>query len=209
VRRLAEIGGTCWLDTTCYRDLQQVSGGRCSGELARRVLEAVAQGPDGTLAEAAADLRVDARRVRSHLEALEALFVLHRLDAHPAGAGKSRFLLFDAGVAGHLGAPEASRRRIWALNECLAQHQLRGEGRPRVTSYRSAKGSRIDLVVEQGGVTTGYLLAEDAAPGTYQLRAAHAFCARVPGARVVVLAPSTNRGRDGARVEIWPWEGVA
>lgn len=197
-----------WLETTCYRDIQQIAGARLSGELARDVLTAAAQVEHPTLAEISARLRVDARRVRRHLEALEAVFVLIRLEPHPAGVGKALYLPFDAGLAGHLGASLHARLRIWAINECLAQNEYAGKPKPRVRHYQSSGRSTVDLVVEVPGQTTAVVLSDEEAPGTYTLRPAEALLKKLPGARAVVLAPVSVTQRRGPRLQILPWAGM-
>jgi predicted AAA+ superfamily ATPase len=198
-----------WLETTCFRDLQQVRGSRLEGELALDVVRALAVAPQPTLAAASAALRVDSRRVARHIEALEAVFALHRLEPHPAGVGKTHFLPFDAGIAHHLGASQRSCLRIWALNECLAQHEYEGVSRPRLRHYQSTGRSAMDLVVESGGGTTGVLLSEEEAPPPYALRAARAFIRRIPEVQTMVLAPVRDGHRVEAGVDVVPWAAMA
>ena len=197
-----------WLETTCHRDLMQVSTGRLSGDLARDLLTTLAQAEQPTIAEAAARLRVDARRIRNHVEALEAIFVLNRLEPHPAGVGKTLYLPFDAGLARHLGASLLARLRIWAFNECHAQFEYAAKARPRLRHYQSSGRSRVDLVIEAEGRTTAVVLSDEEAPGPYVFRSVDAFLKKVPGAHAVVLAPVQAAQRISPRVQVLPWAGM-
>lgn len=193
-----------WLDTSCFRDLQQIRSGRIDGQIARDILSTIATLEVPTLAEIASRLRMDARRIRVHLEALQALFILHRIDPHPAGVGKEEYLIFDSGVANHLGASLHQRLRIWAINECIAQHEYSGTFPLRLRYYRSPKKSRLDLVIEQGKRTVGCLLTDEASPGPYVLRTAKAFLKHLPGAEVWIVAPCTEVQLIEKKVRVIP-----
>jgi uncharacterized protein len=198
-----------YLDTTCFRDLQQVVGARLSGELAREILHTLAQLEKPSVAEVASKLRVDARRIKKHIEALEAVFLLHRLAPHPSGVGKPLYYLFDAGLAFYLGAPFETRLKIWAINECLAQHEYAGKSRPRVRYYESTKHSHVDFIVEANGQIRAFLLCDQAVPGPYIVRTVEAFLKRVPSAQVQILAPATEIHREGKALVVIPWTMMA
>lgn len=198
-----------YLDTTCFRDLEQIIGARLSGELAREILTTLPRLERPNASEVGAKLRVDTRRIKKHIEALEAVFLLHRLDPHPAGIGKPLYYLFDAGLAFHLGAPLTTRLKIWALNELLSQHEYSGNRPPRVRYYESSKRSHMDFVVENGGKAKAVLLSDEAVPGPYIFRTVEAFRKRVSGAEVMVLAPTQEIHREARNVSVIPWTRMA
>lgn len=198
-----------WLETTCYKDIEQIRTRRLSGALTRDVLESLAQIEIPTVSEIAHRLRVDARRVAVHLELLELLCLVYRLDPHPLGVGKPEYVLFDAGIATHLGASWRTQLRIFAVNECLAQFEYSSEVHPRLYYYRSAKRSYLDLVVHNDRKTHAILLSDEEAPSPYALRAMHRFQEKDRHILGWVLAPTTATLIDSPRVRIIPWSGIA
>jgi predicted AAA+ superfamily ATPase len=206
-----------WLDTTCYRDLQQIRGKHLSGDLAKEILTYLARAEKPTAKEAAAHLKVDTRKIKAHLDALEALFVVHRLDPHPLGIGKPQYLVFDAGIAFHLGASHLNRLKIWAVNECFAQFEYSGNYRPKIYYYESPKHSKIDLMIEvrkppsskdeHSEYTQVVLLSDEEVPSTYSVRALESFQKKNPKGifRYQVLTPSQEIIREKNKYDIVPW----
>lgn len=139
-----------WLDTTCERDLKMFSTGRLSGDLARRILEKTAVLELPSASELARELRVDARRIHSHLNALEALFVLNSIEPSQHGVGKTLFYPFDAGLAAFLGAGLQRKWQIWFLSEWMNQRRFSGEHSfKKPQYYRSTRGSFVDFVTDE------------------------------------------------------------
>lgn len=198
-----------WLDTTCFRDLQQIKGAKLSGELALEILQELPKtAADPTLAALAARLKQDARRVRSHIEALEALFVVCKLKPNRLGVGKDQYYLCDSGLAKHLGADEMTQYKTWILSECLSQHESVGL-RPKLTYYRSSNKSVVNLIVEDKNHVRAYIFSDDEAPHAYTLRTAEAFLKKCPTAHAVILAPSTTVLPVTKRLSIVPWNAMA
>jgi predicted AAA+ superfamily ATPase len=137
-----------WLETTCYRDLLQVHSKSLNGDLAMEILMVIAKNPEPTLAEIARKLRRDARQIKPYLEALAAILVVHKLEPHEAGVGKTQYALCDSGLASHLGAEREAQLRIHLLTEALAKFEYAGFGRPLIKTYRNEKTSRVPLVLE-------------------------------------------------------------
>jgi len=193
-----------YLDTICFRDLPQIQGAKLSGKLALEILFALAVLSRPTLSEITSRIRVDSRKIKLHLEALAALFIIHPLSPHPRGVGKERYLIFDAGIAAFLNAPLSRRLEIFCLNECLAQHEYSGLGRPRLYYYESAKHSHLDLIIERRNQTIALALSEDESPGAYYEKTVRAFLKRIPKAKVFVLAPVKFQ-HEAANYQIVPW----
>lgn len=196
-----------WLETTCYRDLQQIRGSRLSGDLAMSILSALAALETPSAAALAAILKQDARRIKNHLDALESLFVLIRLNPDERGVGKSHYYLCDSGLTLHLGGGETAALKTWLLNEALAQFEYGGV-KPKVRHYRSARGSVVDWVIEHEGVHA-YILTDEEAPGTYALRTAEAFLKKCPGAQVRLISPAREAYREGKNLHIVPYRRMA
>ncbi len=112
-----------WIDLTCLRDLQQFKSLKLDSELAYSILKLAATLEDPTRTAMSRALRVDPRKIGSHLTALCELFVLMKLNPHPSGTGKPIYLPLDTGVAAHLGAPLLRRLHIWLAIERMAYNQ--------------------------------------------------------------------------------------
>lgn len=145
-----EFQATCntWLETTCYRDLTQIRRRNLSGDLALEILFSLAQASEPTLNALSKKLRRDARVIAPYLDAFTAIFVLHKLEAHSAGVGKTHYLFCDSGIAHHLGSTRDTLLRTHLLNEILAGFENAGWGRPLIKYYRNQKTSFIPLVFD-------------------------------------------------------------
>lgn len=137
-----------WLGLICYRDLQQFKTLHLDGEIAYLILRELAQQPEPTLANVAGALRLDARKVANHIKALEELFVVTRLLPHPSGTGKPLFMLFDTGLAKHLGAPLERQLHLWLMNEQMSHEAYFGTKKTLFYYYRSTGKKMIHLVRE-------------------------------------------------------------
>lgn len=139
-----------------------------------------------------------------------AVFILHRLEPHPAGIGKPLYFLFDAGLAFHLGASYEKRLTIWAINECLSQHEYFGLSRPKICYYESSHHSFVDIIIkEKKGGTKAYLFTDEVSPKSYQLRTANAFLKLVPNAHFTILAPTNEVYRENEKIVSIPWTMMA
>ncbi len=197
-----------WLETTCYRDLQQIRGSRLSGDLAMQVLRALARLGAPPLPDLVKEVGIDARRVRSHIEALEALFVVQHVNGNSWGVKKAVYSLCDSGLARYCGASIESACRIWLLNEAMAQFEAAGV-RVQIEHYVSSKGSVVDFVIEKKNKMTAYILCFKEAPGTYELRPAYAFLKKQPQAQIRILTPTSKVFHESKNIIIVPWQAMA
>jgi predicted AAA+ superfamily ATPase len=197
-----------WLETTCFRDIQQIRGPRLNGNLALDILTQIATLRHPTLAEISFMLKLDSRRVKAHLEALEALFVINRLNANSLGQGKSMYFIADSGMAAHLGANELKQVKTWLLNECLAQHEYSGEKEVKITYYQSPKKSFIDFIIENKKGKVGVLISDEESPSTYVLRAAEAFLKKDQDAKVWLAYPGREIYKENSRLTFIPWANL-
>lgn len=202
--RRATIGA--WMDTTCFRDILQIRTGRLSGQLAHDLLSVLPELPIATPTTLGAKLRVDVRRVNSHLEALEILFAVIRQDPHPLGIGKPRYSILDSGFHTSLGGSSHGALRIWVINEINAQFMYAGRPLPRIHYYESSRHSEVDIVIKDESKLIGIILSEEQTPSPYQYRTAEAFMRRAPTAQVVIVAPCSKAYSErGATVVPWNW----
>ena len=205
VRADAERGNAfdAWIDTTCFRDLQQIKKSRLSGELAQDILKALSTCTEPTVAELVKKLRVNTRKILTHLEALETLFVVQRIEPHPLGVGKTHYQLFDSGLASHLGADRKKQMQIWLLHECLAQHEYHGHP-VRIKFYISRKGSFVDFVIEKNQQLFAYIVTDEESVSTYTRRTAEAFLKKSPHSLVTIIAPCQSETRFSKQILVKP-----
>lgn len=196
-----------WLETSCYRDLQQIRGARLEGDLALSILSALPKLSEPSIAELAAILRRDARRIKIHLEALESLFVVVPLNPHKLGVGKTHYYLNDSGLCRHLGGNDQTALKTWLLNEALAQYEYAGV-RARIEHYRSSRRSVVDFVIERPEGVSAYIVTDEEAPGTYEFRTAEAFLKKVPQAKVFLLAPVNASHRVEKNIHVVPYQAM-
>jgi len=83
-----------WLDTTCQRDLKIFGRGALSGDLAFEILEATVKLLLPNLSDISREINVDARRVKSVVEALEDLFILRPIPPAKSGVVKNNLSPF-------------------------------------------------------------------------------------------------------------------
>ncbi|MGK5090225.1 AAA family ATPase [Bdellovibrionota bacterium FG-2] len=197
-----------WIDLTCQRDIHQFKRLKLDTQLAYSLLKHSSVLEEPTAAALSKATRANAKKVGTHLNALCELFVLNRLDPHPAGTGKSIYLPLDVGIAGHLGASWEKRLQIALINERMANNSYRGGKRHTFQYYRSTGKRVVHLVEEElGGKTRAFQIFEREAVKKPDLLLLSAFQKKVPGAEATLLAPVLEPWKfDGVRVE--PWERI-
>lgn len=144
-----------WLETTLYRDLQPFFKRGFDPDFALRLVRTMADAMRSGELPSLKHFASPARKVRQYLDAMENIFLIHRVACHPSGIGKDTWLFMDSGLAAHLlgrVAGEAEtltliRHFLW--NEWLCRTAERGE-LPQKTYYKSAQGQPVDAVI--GGI---------------------------------------------------------
>ncbi len=199
-----------WLEAICYRDMQQLTGGRFSGDVALTILGSIARQPPMNLSQISDDTGVSRTSIAKHLSALEALFLIHKLPSFDNRRAAPDYVLFDPTLFHYfLGNGDESflRRQIvraLVINEILAQYEYGGESRPGLFSYRSRGGAELDLVLEDKQKVLGIDISITSDISPYRLRSMKSFLASRPSAQGVVLAPVTQSfSADG--INIVPW----
>ncbi len=198
---------SAWIDTVCFRDLAQFKALRLDGDLARDILESVPRLEEATLPVIAAKLKVDARKVKRHIEALAALFLLQEIKPHSAGTGKSEWQLWDTGFSQMMGATQLNRLRTLCMNECLAQHEYAGKGLPRLFYFKSAKGARADLISETKSGVSAYILSEDSTLSPYLSRTVASVKRHLPACKIFIIAPVSECFEEWGAT-IVPWTAI-
>lgn len=196
-----------WLGLTCYRDLQQFKGVVLDGEIAYLILRELAQQLEPTLANIAKALKIDSRKIAHHLKALEDLFIVTRLLPHPSGTGKPLFMLFDAGVAHHLGAGRERCLQVWLMNEQLSYESYFGVKKVLFYYYRSSGKKMIPLIREAPDRTlTAFQVINYENFKHADAELMRAFIAKNQGkSKGYVLTPSPEKVKISG-VHFVPWE---
>jgi predicted AAA+ superfamily ATPase len=197
-----------WVDLTCSRDIHQFKRLKLDSDLAYSIFRECAVHPEPTQPHLARALRVDGRRIASHLKALCELYALIKLDPHPSGGGKSVYLPLDAGIAHYLGASLERRLHILLLNERMAHNAYFGTKRNRYYYYRSTGKRWIHLIEENldHGLEAFEVFDRESVK-LPDLELLKAFGKKHPSSRKTLFAPiATSWKEDGVRVE--PWESM-
>ena len=113
-----------WIDLTVERDIHMFPKFELEPDIARRLLQLIARIEEPTLANLAKLVSVSARRVESYLKVLKELFVIHPLQPHHLGTGKTLWYLCDTGLATFLGANFERQLETWVLHELLVRNSL-------------------------------------------------------------------------------------
>ena len=195
-----------WLNLVCYRDLQQFKTLKLDGELAMRILYLCATLEEPGQAQIARALKMDSRKVATHLKALCDLFVLTRLTPHPSGLGKPLYFLLDCGVAEFMGADEHRRLEIFLLNERFVYHSLHTTAPHFFYYYRSNGKKRIALIEEvHGKPLSGFHILEEERIDLRDLEIVKAFQKKNKNSKIVNYAPIAEAMKFDSYV-LEPWE---
>jgi len=191
-----------WLEAVCQRDLHEAGVPRLSGDLAYRILESVARLDYPSSAEIATNLRVDARRIRTHIDVLESLFLLRRWEPDSKSVGKTLYLPFDCGLASHLGA---SLRRKWQVlfaHHVLNEARFFGKREPRLEYNKTARGSFVDFVFEDHCV----IFSEEAYPSAHFRKTVNAVEKRLPRHKIQIAVQTDQSAQKySPRTTCKPW----
>jgi predicted AAA+ superfamily ATPase len=206
VERDALIDG--WLETTCYRDIDQIIGLNIRGDKVRLALTLLAQSPDLTVSEAARSLRVSTPTARKIFEGLETLMVVTRIMPHPKGTGKERWLICDSAVARYLGASRRTVEQIVLHQEIVCQYSFAGLPVPVVSYYRNSRGTLVDFIVEDKKGELAVLLVDTASPKPYDLRALSSLTMKIPKLVPWVIGPFSNLSKTEKGINVVPWTCV-
>ncbi|MCX6124482.1 MAG: AAA family ATPase [Proteobacteria bacterium] len=197
-----------WLETTCFRDVDQILGLRVRGEKIREALNIAAKSPEISMTELAQHLSISTPSARKVLDALETLMVLTRIPSHPQSSGKDLWLLCDAALAGYLGSSRRVVEQIVLHQELMCQFAFAGLPTPKVYFYRSTRGSFVDLVVEDKRGLLALLIVDSATPKPYTLRALTGFQKKVGAVELWAVGPFSKSSKSETGIIYAPWTHV-
>lgn len=144
---------TAWLDTTLNRDLVRLFKRGYDPDLAYSLLNRMGK----ILAEGEIPsfrhFQQSAQKIRTYFSAMEEIFILTKLSCHELGIGKTAWLPFDSGLAGHLMGTTSGEgcvlnlARCFLWNEWSCQADYQGNRLER-TYYKSAQGAPVDAILD-------------------------------------------------------------
>jgi len=187
-----------WLETLCEQDLHAFSKGRLSGDLAHEILSLICTLDSPTLSEIARKSGTHARRVQNHISALEDLFVLHPVEPDSNSTGKTRYLIFDCGLAHSLGANLETRLRTLIHHEWRNASRFKGIKLKGPRYFQHRKGSFFDFAALEP-TPTFYHISLATHPSKREIQKASAQVRRYPDARVIFLSAT-----DEPKLEVAP-----
>ncbi len=193
-----------WLDTTCERDIKVFSKGRLSGDLARQIVQLTAELEFPNVSEIARTLNQDSRRINTHLEALEELFVIRKLNPHPSGVGKTLYFPFDCGLASYLQASMRRRWQIWWLIQNINQALFSGIRMEPPTYYLTSRGSLIDFISNK----QGFLFTDLPSAGRRETMTLRAAKKALPNHKLLLMVATDSEGFQNPDYNSTPWRSV-
>lgn len=143
-----------WIDMTVFRDIHTFPAVKVNSEYCLKILRLVATTPFCTAGSIAKELRIDLRKVKLHLNVLETLFVLHRLEPHSLGTGKAIYFLLDVAIAAALGADFGKQLETLFVQQYLAKLSFELDDLGEIYYYRPARSKKFCFIEERSNFTS-------------------------------------------------------
>ena len=200
-----------WIGLVIMRDLALIPRIKVDPIIADAILEKIAQLEEPTAGHIAKALKIDLRRIKTHLDCLETLFVVHKIMPHPLGSGQPMYLHCDVGLANYLGACFEKRLYTWVYQELLAHSQLHSNVHEKIYFYRSLKGSIIHFVVEDRKQVAAIKLIAKESPTLLDFKGLQGFHKKKATDKrswcMIALGPTTRYFKE-ENIKMYPWESI-
>jgi len=199
-----------WIDTTVNRDLALIPRAKLNPDLAMSIVTAIARLEDPSAGQIARFLKRDPRVVNTHLEALQMLFVINKVEPHRIGTGKPIFFLCDVAFAIFLGAGLERQLYTVLLQQILARNEYLLNGESKIFYYRTTKGSIVHFLIEdKSGTLTAIKLLFDEKVDLRDLEVLKALSKKATDQKIKMLAlgPTKEKIKIGS-ITILPWESA-
>lgn len=141
-----------WIETALLRDLPRVYGRSYDPDVSRNILSRIGVLLKEGEVPGLGHFKLEIRKLRKYLAAMESLFLLRRVPCHESGTGLDRWMLGDGGLASslinakHGEGVTLSLARHFVMNEILANSQYAANPvHPRYYKSAQAKES-VDLI---------------------------------------------------------------
>ena len=198
-----------WLSLITERDILTFHGVKADSDLARDILNGIANLEEPSLQSLASSLRKDSRRIKTHLALLQQLFVIHSLKPHPLGTGKEVYFLCEPALARILGASFERQLWTWLVLEQLSQRAYMDDPEHSLFYYRSSKGSIIHLVVEN---KNNKLFALKIFPQeritSRDLNILRAFGEKTKNQAILCGLGAASQKHDNGNIKVYEWESL-
>jgi predicted AAA+ superfamily ATPase len=196
-----------WLEITVQRDLLQIPKLKLSPDLALSILEKMAILPEPSIGEIARSIRVDARKIKTHMEALQSLFVISSVSPFPGSSGKELWFLLDPAFVHILGGDFKRKLQTWLLNEIQVRNSLRVEPR-KIHFYRTPKGRILDFILTEGKKMTAIQIFDVESLYDRDLNLLRSFGKKNPNSTLLALSGSEqNHLKENLFVRPWEFLG--
>jgi len=196
-----------WLEMTVQRDLMQIPKLKLDPDLAFAILEKIAIIDTPSATEISKNLSIDVKKIQMHLKALASLFVVTPIEPHLKSTGKTLWLLLDTSFVKLLGGGFKRQLQTWLLNELLVSNSIRKDPR-KINFYRNSKGSMIDFVLSEEGLTTAIQVFDHESIYDRDLNLLRSFGLKFKGSNLLALAGGTqNHPKENLFVRPWEWMG--
>ena len=199
-----------WIGLVILRDLTLIPRVKINSDLAQKILEEIAVIAEQTIGALSKALKVDPRRIKTHIECLEALFVLHKLKPHPLGTGQPIYLHCDVGLATYLGASFERRLYTWVYQELLANGQIHSNTHEKLYYYRSLKGNIVHFILEDRQNIIALKIIAKESTNLLDIKGLEAFANKSSSPKtlkLIALGPIQRIFRDRS-IEMINWESI-
>ena len=203
-----------WIELTALRDAAIFKNIKVDSDLILRILAAIANQEDSSAGAISKHVRVDLRKVTTHLNVLSTLFVLNKIEPYATSTGKAQYFFCDVGFLNYFEASHYKKLKTWLIQEFIAQISYTAQDQKKLFFYRSSKGKLIDLMVCQNEkIELCIKLIPDEQTQSKQYELLRAFKEKnktyfAEKSKLIALTGTLIKMKD-KDVLIYPWEALA
>ncbi len=203
-----------WIQTICYRDIQELNLNNLNGSIAIEILRLIAHEPLVNISVLAKEISTSRLSVQKHINALESLFIIYKLPNYANRTAHNQYSIFDTALLNYwldIKNPisEKLQHKIFLLNEIYSQFQNYGQMTPEIFHYSSDSKSTVDLVIKTKEKITGInLYFKSTEPSNYELRSINSFLKKYPSANFLIFAPIQEVNKITKNITMIPWETI-
>ncbi len=203
-----------WIELTAQRDATLFKGIKVDSELLLRILSAIATLEDSSAGGIAKYLRIDLRKINSHLGVLKTLFVVNQISPYQSGTRKDQFFFCDVGFIELFGGSFGKKLKTWIFQELPALTSYSGNHTRKIYYFRSAKGQVIDFGICKNEIVEMCIkVFPEEKTSSKQFELLRVFQkARTkylyPDFKMVALTGTLQPYKDKT-ILIFPWEAIA
>lgn len=198
-----------WLELTVYRDLTLIPKVKIDTDLAMAILREIARLDEPTAGNIAKKLKRDLRRIQTHLNCFELLFVIHKLSPIDESSGKPMYFLLDVAFAHYLEADFARCLHTWLVQETLANKEWSENIRETIGYYRSAKGAMTHLIIKHSRTRWDAVkIIANEKFSAKDLWSLTRLREKLPAEVTLSLLALTSTSADLEGVKCKPWESI-